>query len=173
MIGRIIHWVYCLPIRDAVVIGLLFTQFLFWLHKNHAERKWCKPLLISMALLWAVGMLTHTLLNRSGQDATSSLIPFQTYITVLKGGEKELLRSAFMNVLLFYPGGLLLMLLFPRWKGLWVAVGLVLTSVTIELLQYRFSLGYAELDDVLHNGLGAVLGTTIARLYHKNNPPEG
>jgi glycopeptide antibiotics resistance protein len=173
MIGRIIHWVYCLPIWEAAVIALLFSGGLFWLRCNHSHRKWWKPLLILLLICWGMALLLHTLLSRGRLDTTVSLVPFQTYITVLRGGEKELLRSAFMNVLLFYPAGLLLLLLFPKWKGGWVLAGLVLISVSIEVCQYAFRLGYAEVDDVIHNTLGALLGLAVLGLYRKNNTPKG
>lgn len=173
MIGRIVHWIYCLPIWEAAVMALLFSGGLLWLHRKQSHRKWWKPLLISMLLCLAAAMMVHTLLNREPIHTKVTLIPFQTYVTVFQGGEKELLRSAFMNVLLFYPAGILLLLLFPRWKCGWVLAGLVLISVGIELCQYAFQLGFAEVDDVIHNALGATLGIAVMHLYRKNNTPKG
>lgn len=169
MIGRIIHYIYCLPIREAVIWALLATGLLFWLHRLWGQKKWWRPAAAAALCCWATVVVFHTLLDRGGENVTASLIPFQTYITVYNGGEKELLRSAFMNVLLFYPGGLLLPIVFPRWKGWLILLGFVLASAGIELGQYYFQLGFAEVDDILHNGLGALLGLAATRQYRKHN----
>lgn len=61
------------------------------------------------------------------------------------------------NVVMFVPVGVLAGWLW-KWRGLWVAAGL---SLLIELLQLVSSRGLCELDDVLHNCLGAAIGVGI------------
>ena len=60
-----------------------------------------------------------------------------------------------LNILFFIPYGLL----FPRkdnWKRVFVTA-LVLSS-SIELSQFIFNLGWCEVDDVISNTLGAMIG---------------
>ena len=69
-----------------------------------------------------------------------------------------------MNVALFYPAGLLAASLLPKkWSGwcrcLLVVFVLTAMSAGIEFLQYRYALGRCEIDDVIHNALGALLGS--------------
>lgn len=66
-----------------------------------------------------------------------------------------------MNVLMFVPVGLLLGCTYKDigWKRMLV-VALCL-SVSIEVLQFILQKGFAELDDVMHNVLGAALGFGI------------
>lgn len=174
MIGQIINWVYCLPIRDAVAVALLISGGFFGLQYHFGCRRWWKSVTVMLLICWAGAVLACTVLDRSEEGATASLIPLQTYVTVYQGGSEELLRSAFMNVLLFYPGGLLLLSVFPKWKWWLVAAGFVAASVGIELCQYCFRLGYAEVDDVLHNTLGALLGIAAFRQFQKYNKiPKG
>ncbi len=55
-----------------------------------------------------------------------------------------------------------------RWIWLLVALSLI-----IELLQYFTGLGYAELDDLISNSLGAFIGAAMyltSHLYHGNMP---
>lgn len=63
-----------------------------------------------------------------------------------------------MNVLVFIPIGLLIGC---SWKNLswWKAIlfGCVF-SVGIELLQLVLKRGFSELDDVMHNTLGCIIG---------------
>ena len=58
------------------------------------------------------------------------------------------------NILVFTPFGAL----FPgkRWK--WLLLTVVLLSAGIEAVQYAFNLGWCEIDDVICNALGALIG---------------
>lgn len=62
-----------------------------------------------------------------------------------------------MNVVAFVPVGILLALTFCSirwWQALCVGC---LVSLLIETMQYFFRLGFAELDDVMHNTIGGVI----------------
>ena len=64
------------------------------------------------------------------------------------------------NILFFIPYGLL----FP-WKDNWkrVFVTALVLSVCIELSQFIFNLGWCEVDDVISNTLGAMIGWGIIK----------
>lgn len=68
------------------------------------------------------------------------------------------------NILFFIPFGLL----FP-WNDDWkrVFVTALVLSVSIELSQYIFNLGWCEVDDVISNTLGAMIGYWIWRKVNK------
>ena len=63
-----------------------------------------------------------------------------------------------LNILFFIPYGLL----FP-WKDNWkrVFVTALVLSVFIELFRFIFNLGWCEVDDVISNTLGAMIGYWI------------
>ena len=63
-----------------------------------------------------------------------------------------------LNILFFIPYGLL----FP-WKDNWkrVFVTAFVLSVFIELSQFIFNLGWCEVDDVISNTLGAMIGWRV------------
>lgn len=63
-----------------------------------------------------------------------------------------------LNILFFIPYGLL----FP-WKDDWkrVFVTALVLSIFIELSQFIFNLGWCEVDDVISNTLGAMIGYGI------------
>ena len=74
-----------------------------------------------------------------------------------------------MNVVLFYPAGLLACELLPKkWSRakriILVTALFVLLSSGIEACQYYFALGQVEADDVLHNGLGALIGAAVCTI---------
>jgi len=76
------------------------------------------------------------------------------------------------NILMFIPLPIILIFLFGNRKNL-RAIGIsVLISVAIELLQFAFGVGVADIDDVLLNSLGAVVGvwicTLLASIFRKS-----
>lgn len=110
-------------------------------------------------------ILCATLGRREQGGGAPVVIPFYSYYAAFSGGQWELLRECFMNVALFYPAGLLVWELLPRKRTkTWpLVLGFTLLSLGIEGMQYRLSLGLPEMDDVIHNTLGALLGLYTAK----------
>lgn len=84
--------------------------------------------------------------------------PFWSY------DKPEFMTENIMNVLMFVPVGLLLGLTIKNmnwWKALLVGGGL---SISIELLQLVFKRGFSEVDDLMHNTLGCMIGYRIYTL---------
>jgi len=78
--------------------------------------------------------------------------PFWSY------NSPELLIENIMNVVVFIPVGMLLCVAFKQitwWKALLIGCGI---SITIEALQFCFMKGFSEVDDVMHNTLGCLIG---------------
>lgn len=65
------------------------------------------------------------------------------------------------NIAFFIPFGVLVYMLLIDVRRT-VIVGF-LASLTIEVTQYIFALGYSDIDDLLMNTLGAFLGALVAR----------
>lgn len=66
-----------------------------------------------------------------------------------------------MNVFLFVPIGLSLPFALSKKKHpvIITMIAAFLFSVSIEAIQYYFALGLCEMDDVIMNTLGAMIGT--------------
>ena len=91
--------------------------------------------------------------------------PFAYYeFDVYAKNNSELYRSMFMNLLLFMPLGLCMPFALPKKvkiKGLLtIGAGMVL-SIAIEAIQFFFSLGRCETDDVIMNTTGVIIGTSV------------
>lgn len=163
-LGKLYHWFYCLPLPRAVLLCVMGCAGVLWVRNRwHTRSRWhwlCGGILV----IWAAVVIHLTLLGRSPDpELTHSLRLFDSYRVWLREGNREMIRSNFMNLALFLPGGLLLAQLmprqWPRWKRLLPALALMmLLSICIEWVQAHFLLGQAEADDVLHNTLGAALG---------------
>lgn len=168
-------WFYCLPIWKAAAVVLLGTA-VFLALKARFDRHWQWKIGVSALLCACIGIILYSTIAGRTEEGAGQLIlsPFQSYWTVFGGGERELLRSNFMNVVLFYPAGLVLASALPeKWHG-WVKMVLIFVlftglSVGIEWMQYHQALGQAETDDVIHNSLGALLGAAAANVRMKLN----
>lgn len=99
------------------------------------------------AVLWI------TLFSRLGTGRRNFLLPFYSYVEILKGNRQFLFENI-GNVILFIPLGVAL-----RWVGIrGVKKAGFFASLLIEALQFTFALGTFECDDLIHNTLGAVIG---------------
>ena len=91
--------------------------------------------------------------SRIGEGDRGFLLPFHSYVEILKGNRQFLLENI-GNVILFIPFGVAL-----QWSGVRdVKKAGLLASLLIEVLQFTFALGTFECDDLIHNTLGAVIG---------------
>ena len=152
-----------MPLAGMAVCAFLAAVLFAWLCQRLDRRRWLRPCIGITLTAWFVIVLWMTVLKRTPGFYNANWIPLYSYRDALSGDHPEALRSAFMNVMLFYPAGLLWGGLTNRQPGdrkrlVWIAVLLALFSLGIELSQYWLRLGVAEADDVLHNTLGAVLG---------------
>ena len=66
-----------------------------------------------------------------------------------------------LNILLYYPLGYLLPILFPKLKTKHVILIGCLCSIATEAIQYLLKMGWCETDDVIHNTLGTAIGVWV------------
>lgn len=158
-------WFYCLPISDAVLLIVLATVIFLLLRKKFGNTPYWKAGIPVLLVCWIAVILFGTLGQRTegGNLSEPILKPFASYYTALNGGNKEIYRTNFMNAVLFYPAGLLSYEALPKqWrkvlKVVLITCVFALVSIGIEYSQYRFGMGLAETDDVIHNTLGTLLG---------------
>ena len=165
MMKKLFLWFYCLPIRDALLLVLAAAAVFLLLRKLAGHTPWWKA---GCCVLFAacLGVILYGTLGQRGEGSNGGLpilMPFASYYAATHGGSPELYRANFMNAVLFFPAGLLGCEILPRrWrhrkKAVLVMAVLALLSMGIEYAQFRFGLGLAETDDVIHNTLGALLG---------------
>lgn len=164
IIQELTNWVYTQSMdtmaRSCVICALIFCT----LFRKYSGEKWLRPFVGAALASWFGVVLWMTVLGRIHDVGYEThWIPLHTYWAVFSGAHPEMLRSCFMNVILFYPAGLLLAGLMPEnrsyRKGMLCTVLIfALFSLSIELSQHFRQLGNCEIDDVLHNTLGAGLG---------------
>lgn len=170
ILDELFLWFYCLGIPEAVILTACATLLFLHMKQRWGGRRRWRAVLVCLWVMWGVAALYVTLLGRDSQGTVqSSLIPLHSYRAVLAGENPEILRSNFMNVALFFPGGMLTGALLPRGWPRWgrvlgVLALLAALSAGIEYIQFSRALGQVEVDDVLHNALGALLGGVLGCL---------
>ena len=97
------------------------------------------------------------------QNCKYNLHPFWSYNAILNGRD-DLVTENIMNIVMFMPVGFLLRMAFVeiKWRAV-LLIGLSL-SIGIEMLQFVYSKGFTEFDDVMHNTLGCMIGYGVYAL---------
>lgn len=174
MLHTLLRWFYCLPIPQALILLLFFSFLFLFLRQKQGKKRFWRLGIFAFALIWLLFIAAVTLMSRSLSESPMApvLIPFHSYFLAFTGGNRELLRSNFMNVALFFPAGLVICELLPKgWrcrkKLFFIGVLSLFLSAGIEFCQFCFALGQAETDDVIHNVLGAVTGALVCAIDFK------
>ena len=151
--------IYCLRLIDEVppeayewallisVVGVLLLIGLFGLKRG--GRYFFILLLIEyVGLIYSSTVFFRHVLKKRAFEFT----PFWSY------NKPELIAENLMNVVIFIPVGALAGVALRRmtWKKV-LMIGLCL-SVGIEVLQFVFMKGFSEVDDVMHNTIGCLIG---------------
>ena len=131
--------VFCLGIVMFIVFKGVRTGF-----------RWSSVLLL---IEYIFLLFCSTVIFRpTGEARQYDFHPFWSY------NSPELLVENIMNVVVFIPVGMLLCVAFKQmtwWKALLIGCCI---SISIEALQFWFMKGFSELDDVMHNTVGCLIG---------------
>ena len=170
--------IYALPISTMVWWAL--AGITLWVVAGLFVKKYWRPVNVFLLVLGLTGILYITLFKRTTGEYDISLVPFVSFR--LARINPEYYRTMLLNCLMFVPFGLGLSVSIP-WKisSKMRAVIMILTgtvvSFSIELIQYLFKLGNAEVDDIIFNVLGMVLAAVAFAIWqwginyekHKSN----
>ena len=160
-------------IYAALVLGVVAAVFFFLKiyldHPRSTDRK--------MLLIFGIyfGMVAYgTIFMRIGSVETSVLTtPFDDLQMAFVQRDPEAAQHFFLNVVMFLPFGYLIPATNPRYLRKWsfAMMGGLVTSTVIEGCQMIFQLGQSDVDDIIANTLGAVLGYALVRFvwqFQKN-----
>ena len=147
-------------ISIVIVLALVVYKFLL------KGKKKIKPLRIFGWLLlgsYIVIVLGATLLARSEAWEAGSILPlFYSYRDAWVNFSAAAWRNIILNVCMFVPLGLLLPMMIKSFRSFWKTylVGFLFT-LCIEGIQLLGRRGIFELDDILHNTVGMMIGYGI------------
>ena len=158
------------------IVGLFIFALTFassWMRAKNSDvlrpRFW-RALSFSAAASYAFLLLAMLVLSRGTRaDYSYNLELLHSYRRLLAGGlgASELGALALFNCLLFMPFGFFLAAELTLWRGndggvvRMAALCGFAYSLLLETLQLVLRRGTCELDDILHNTIGAVLGALL------------
>ena len=134
----------------VVAIGIIIVVFSLTLN-----RRWNSFILV----FYITFIIYMTLLYRSGGEPKIEIQLFWSYRQFFSSSSLRL--EILNNIWLFIPLGVIACVILP---SAWVVLIPVFISVVIETIQYFTGTGFAEVDDVISNGLGGLVGYAIWRL---------
>ena len=101
-------------------------------------------------------------------ERTISIIPFKSLLDMINNNISvtRILENILGNIAIFIPFGLLLPIVQKDESKKIILYGLI-TSALIEIIQYVFALGSSDIDDLMLNTLGTVIGYLLYKIIHK------
>lgn len=159
---------------DYIKLGVLFIILFFigyFIYKKilNGTRKLNikKALFYGISICYLVILIGAVFLDRGFGYNSINLHLFNSYIEAYHMMKMSLFRNIVLNILLFVPFGYLLPIYFKKldkWYKV-LAFG-ILTTIAIELIQYTTRIGIFELDDILNNNLGILIGYSYYKIFN-------
>ena len=145
----------------AIVSLPLVLIYSFIFDRERAKRRWGWIALLTLYLSAMYIVVGVPGVQYIVWDPTVNLIPFQDF------SSSNILGMA-LNAVMFAPLGFLLPAYFERYRhwGRTLAAGF-LTSLTVELIQL-FTFRATDVDDLIMNTLGTLVGFLIAKLIFRH-----
>lgn len=141
-----IYWQYALiPAGITFILSVLKKQTV------------TKTILLTLFVFYLAVLAGRVFVRETGETRLN-LVPFST---LGKGW-----RYFIENILLFIPLGILFPLIFPKQSSRTILFGMLI-SILIEALQYILHVGRAEIDDLIANTAGTVIGFVPAFLIRR------
>ena len=145
----------------AIVSLPLVLIYIFVFDRERAKRRWGWMALLTLYLNAMYIVVGVPGVQYIVWDPTINLIPFQDF-------SPSNILGMVLNAIMFAPLGFLLPLFFERYRhwGRTLAAGF-LTSLTVELIQL-FTFRATDVDDLIMNTLGALVGFLIGKLIFRH-----
>ena len=172
----------------AAAAALFFLVFvasvLFCNEQEEIHKKLIRGLSMALLLSYLFLLIIMLVINRESFENGHILPPFYSYRRMLSNTNtgKEWRFLALFNVMLFVPFGFFLGFaqITSMWKSeeiknkrtvktvvLSSALSGFLASLLIEVLQFALKRGVFEFDDLLHNTMGVIVGTSLFFVINK------
>jgi glycopeptide antibiotics resistance protein len=107
---------------------------------------------------------------RAGMNGVN-LVPFSTIMPYIKKAITNLNGPAIMNILanifLFIPLGFYVEVMLKKRKMIIKIMIILLIPIIVELIQFVWSLGICDVDDVILNAIGGLLGILVFKVVEK------
>ena len=161
--------------REAILpalIGLAIGAVLLVLLKRKLRQEGTQfpkgqAVAVLLLLCYLGGLVAITFMNRMGNGMQMyQLYPFLAFWEAWNAFTLQVWLNPLLNIAMFVPLGVFLPLAakpFRRWY--WMLAAGAGTSLIIEVAQYILGRGQADVDDLICNTLGAMLGYCLCMLF--------
>lgn len=160
-----------LPVMIIIGVEFLLIAFYYFFYNKKEpsvrKRNHVKKLMLGALFIgYIVFVCELTIIGRgSSHFLQMNLQPFSGYIDAWKKYSLRDLQNCIFNILMFVPLGVFLPLLFPKFKLFkWLFLVVVSATLSIETYQTLTGAGIFELDDLINNSIGGVIGYQLYRL---------
>ncbi len=166
-------------LKEYIILGIIALIFIFIIffigykliykkilkgEKNINKRK---MILYGISIIYIIIVLGAVFLNRSNLYGYANLHLFSSYKEAYNNMQISLFRNIILNILLFIPLGFLLPFYSDKLKKGYkiILIGFIFTLI-IEIIQYITKIGIFEIDDILNNIIGTLIGYCIFKIYY-------
>lgn len=173
MVGGAVVLLYLSSGDDPMIIFgalLLFAIVSLVLMIRYAVKHWAhmNKIALLVLILYLALVVYLTLTMRLGtMTRTIQMVPLDRISQAVQERNWELAQHDFQNMLLFVPLGILIPLLHPHRfdKFSYAFLAGVILSTGIETTQLLSRLGVCDIDDIIANTVGAVVGFCACAFY--------
>ncbi|MEK4091788.1 VanZ family protein [Viridibacillus sp. FSL H8-0110] len=160
-----------LPVIIIIVVEFLLIAlyYFFYYRKQQTDIKKIqikKLILGALFIGYIVFVCELTIIGRgTSHYLQMNLNPFSGYIDAWKKYSLRDLQNCIFNILMFVPLGIFLPLIIVKTKEFkWLLFVVVSTTLSIETYQTLSGAGIFELDDLINNSLGGIIGYQLYML---------
>lgn len=146
----------------AAVLVMVFSAFVYYKFFKHEEKElpWTNFVAVGMVVFYLTIVYCATMLNRGHYSSgMAQLGVFETYKNAWYSVDMVEWRNLVLNIMMFVPIGFLLPFTLKLFRRPWATYLFgILCTLSIETLQYTFRCGVFQVDDLINNSLGAMIG---------------
>lgn len=149
------------------VIAFLLVMMITMCFVKRGSLRWRQAAAGLVAFVFLAVVFGSTVFTRNpGKNRTYELELFWSWREVFYNHSRSLLKENLLNCIMLMPMGLLLPLIRNKRVNLIssFAVGFLI-SAAIETCQLIFRRGLFEWDDMIHNGIGCMVGCLLMNLF--------
>lgn len=157
-------------IKIVFAVALIFYGIFLICEKKGYTRKSNQRIITKVyGVLWSLTsafIVVMTLFRIPTRDYMKFvIIPLQSWSIVIESGNMELLLQIIMNIVMYIPLGILLPCCFKVYEKIsYIILTALISSGIIEVLQLFLKIGLFEVDDIINNVFGTVIGIGIYRV---------
>ena len=146
--------------------------------ENKRKTNFCINLLLYGVFAFYILLLGLILFRTHHQTRSVNLVPFRGVVSYISGNDLVsgqdsadvlhafALLNLLANLFIFVPCGVYITL-FRKGKGIWKNVLWVFViSMLVEVVQFITKFGIGDIDDVILNSIGGLIGVLICRLLY-------